>query len=219
MGAAALQNIGAYGAEIRDVVHEVHAVEIATGSLRVFSQAECRYAYRESVFKNELRNQFVITAVVLQLSKKQSFNLSYSHLEQEVLKFGTITLPNIRKAVIATRESKLPDPKVKGNAGSFFMNPVVTILKYRELQEQYPDMPHYSISPEEEKIPAGWLIEQCGWKGKAVGKAAVHDKQALVLVNQGDATGTEIARLAHLIMEDVKQKFGIELVPEVYFIY
>jgi UDP-N-acetylmuramate dehydrogenase len=217
-GAAAIQNIGAYGVEIKDVVQKVNAVRIADGQHCAFELEACRYAYRESVFKKELKGQFIVTSVIFRLSKRPVFNLSYNHLEKEVLKNGLLNLENIRNTIIQVRESKLPDPKILGNAGSFFMNPVVNRERYEALQVQYPDMPHYYISEQEEKIPAGWLIEQCGWKGRIIGNVGVHAKQALVLVNYGGAKGQEIAELAAMIQQSVADKFGINLIPEVNFI-
>lgn len=217
-GAAAIQNIGAYGVEIKDVVQKVKTIRIADGQSSVFEQEACHYAYRESVFKKELKGQFIVTSVIIRLSKKPVFNLSYNHLEKEVLKNGTMNLENIRNTIIRIRESKLPDPKVLGNAGSFFMNPVVKRERYEALQLQYPDMPHYFVSEQEEKIPAGWLIEQCGWKGRIIGNVGVHAKQALVLINCGGAKGKEIAELAAMIQQSVAGRFGINLIPEVNFI-
>lgn len=217
-GAAAIQNIGAYGVEIKDVVQKVKTIRIADGQSSVFEQEACHYAYRESVFKKELKGQFIVTSVIIRLSQKPVFNLSYNHLEKEVLKNGTMNLENIRNTIIRIRESKLPDPKVLGNAGSFFMNPVVKRERYEALQLQYPDMPHYFVSEQEEKIPAGWLIEQCGWKGRTIGNVGVHAKQALVLINCGGAKGKEIAELAAMIQQSVAGRFGINLIPEVNFI-
>ena len=217
-GAAAVQNIGAYGVEIQDVIEEVHAVEVKTANLRTFKNNECRYGYRTSVFKNELKGKYIITSVILKLNKKPEFNLDYQQLEETVSKNGEINLKNIRQTIISIRESKLPDPKITGNAGSFFMNPVVTKEQFHSLLQIYPYMPHYFVSEKEEKIPAGWLIEQCGWKGKRIGNAGVHDKQALVLVNYGGASGVEIVELAEKIQQSVKEKFGIDLKPEVNYI-
>jgi UDP-N-acetylmuramate dehydrogenase len=218
VGAAAVQNIGAYGMEICDSIEVVNAVEIDTSQLRNFINSECQYGYRDSIFKNELRGKYIITSVLFKLRKTPEFKLDYHHLEQEVIKLGEITLKNIRGTIISIRESKLPDPKITGNAGSFFMNPVITKKKFNTLQKNYPHIPHYFVSENEEKIPAGWLIEQCGWKGKRIGNAGVHDKQALVLVNLGGATGAEIVHLAEQIQVSVKETFGIELKPEVNYI-
>jgi UDP-N-acetylmuramate dehydrogenase len=218
VGASAVQNIGAYGVEVQDVIIEVNAVEIETGESKIFSVEDCQYGYRESIFKKELKGKYIITSVVFKLQKQPEYKLNYQHLEAEVLKNGDINLQNIRQTIIAVRESKLPDPKIFGNAGSFFMNPVISKAHFNELLAQYPQMPHYFVSETEEKVPAGWLIDQCGWKGKQIGNAGVHDKQALVLVNKGGATGAEIVYLAEQIQVSVKIKFGIELRAEVNYI-
>ena len=218
VGASAVQNIGAYGVEVQDVITEVNAVEIKTGESKTFSVEDCQYGYRESIFKKELKGKYIITSVLFKLQKQPEYKLNYQHLEAEVLKNGDINLQNIRQTIIAVRESKLPDPKIFGNAGSFFMNPVISKAHFNELLAQYPQMPHYFVSETEEKVPAGWLIDQCGWKGKQIGNAGVHDKQALVLVNKGGATGAEIVYLAEQIQASVKTKFGIELHAEVNYI-
>ncbi len=217
-GASAVQNIGAYGVEVQDVILEVKTVDMETSVVRTFSNIDCSYGYRESVFKKELKGKCVVTSVVFRLDKKPEFKLNYQHLEEEVLKNGVVNLRNIRQTIIAVRESKLPDPKISGNAGSFFMNSVIPKQQFLDLQAVYPHMPHYYVSETEEKVPAGWLIDQCGWKGKQIGNAGVHDKQALVLVNKGGATGAEIVYLAEQIQASVKEKFGIELRPEVNYI-
>ena len=218
VGASAVQNIGAYGVEVQDIILEVNAVEIETATVRTFSNEECHYGYRSSIFKNELKGKYIITSVLFRLDKKPKFKLNYQHLEEEVLKCGEVNLQTIRQTIIAVRESKLPDPKVLGNAGSFFMNPIIAKTLFVSLQEKHPNIPHYVVSETEEKVPAGWLIDQCGWKGKQIGRAGVHDKQALVLVNLGGATGAEIVHLAEQIQSSVKETFGIELRPEVNYI-
>ena len=218
VGASAVQNIGAYGVEVQDIILEVNAVEIETATVRTFSNEECHYGYRSSIFKNELKGKYIITSVLFRLDKKPKFKLNYQHLEEEVLKCGEVNLQTIRQTIIAVRESKLPDPKVLGNAGSFFMNPIIAKTLFVSLQEKYPNIPHYVVSETEEKVPAGWLIDQCDWKGKQIGRAGVHDKQALVLVNLGGATGAEIVHLAEQIQSSVKETFGIELRPEVNYI-
>lgn len=217
-GAATVQNIGAYGVEIQQVIELVKAVEIETAEFRTFTKEECLYGYRDSIFKNELKGKYIISSVVFRMYKSPIFNLSYQHLEHEILKHGEVNLKNIRKTIIEIRESKLPDPKITGNAGSFFMNPVIPKQYFLELKEKYPHIPHYYASEMEEKVPAGWLIEQCGWKGKRIGNAGVHEKQALVLVNLGGATGAEIVYLAEQIQKSVSDTFGIELKPEVNYI-
>ena len=217
VGASAVQNIGAYGVEAKDLIVSVEAVEIETGRICRFTNDECDYSYRQSKFKHTWRDRFLITAVTYKLSETYEPKLDYGNIRAALavkgINFPTAT--ELREVITEIRNAKLPDPKVLGNAGSFFMNPVVSTQKYNELAQQYEGMPHYSIDNEHEKIPAGWLIEQCGWKGKAMGKAAVHDKQALVLVNRGGATGNEVVRLCETIQHDVMQKFGIEINPEV----
>ena len=221
VGASAVQNIGAYGAEVKDLIASVEAVEIGTGKLCVFSREECQYGYRDSRFKHECKNKYLITHVVYQLSTDESHqSTEYGNIRSELDRRG-IQMPTaaqLRQVVIDIRNAKLPDPKVTGNAGSFFMNPVVERSKYEELQAQYPDMPHYYIDANHEKIPAGWMIDQCGWKGRSLGRAGVHDKQALVLVNRGGATGQEIVDLCETIRKDVRERFGIDIHPEVNII-
>ena len=218
VGASAVQNIGAYGVEAKDVIDTVQTVSLIDGSERDFAASECRYAYRQSIFKNELKGQFAVAYVIFCLSKKPQPNLGYGALEQEVTRLGGASLTNIRQAVISIRSSKLPDPKVLGNAGSFFMNPVIPQKQFQELKAQWPEIPSYPASEGMIKVPAGWLIEKAGWKGRSMGPAAVYDKQALVIVNTGGATGADIKRLADTIIADVKQKFGITLLTEVNYI-
>ena len=220
VGASAVQNIGAYGVEVKDLITSVEAVEIATGDIRIFSKEECGYAYRDSRFKHEWKNRYLITHVTYQLQTVFEPRLDYGNIRAELERKG-ITKPTaqqLRQVIIDIRNAKLPDPKVMGNAGSFFMNPIVSKEKYEQLACQYEGMPHYTVDADHEKIPAGWMIEQCGWKGKSMGRAGVHDKQALVLVNRGGATGQEIVALCETIQRDVKEKFGIEMFPEVNII-
>ena len=211
-GAAAVQNIGAYGAEVAEAIERIETVRLCNGEQQLFTRPDCRYAYRQSIFKNEHKGQFAITRVLLRLSKVFAPRLSYGGLASAVGPHPT--LAGVRQAVIDIRRSKLPDPSVAGNAGSFFMNPVIGREAFERLQADYPQVPHYEQA-DGVKVPAGWLIEQCGWKGKALGRAAVHDKQALVLVNLGGATGEEIVRLAEAVAADVQAKFGIAIHPEV----
>ena len=217
VGASAVQNIGAYGVEAKDIIYKVEAVEIATGKLVVFDNADCEYSYRQSKFKHEWRDKYLVTHVVYRLSRSFTPDLDYGNIRSSLEKKGIAspTAQQLREVIIKIRNAKLPDPKVQGNAGSFFMNPIVEKAKYEELASQYLGMPHYTIDAEHEKIPAGWMIDHCGWKGKSLGKAGVHDKQALVLVNRGGATGADIVRLCETIQKDVKEKFGIEIHPEV----
>ena len=220
VGASAVQNIGAYGAEAGDIIYKVEAVELSTGRLLSFKNEDCGYAYRQSRFKNEWKNRFLITHVTYRLSKTFTPKLEYGNIRSSLEAQG-ITSPTaaqVRQTIIDIRNAKLPDPKVTGNGGSFFMNPIVPKEKYEALAAQYPGLPHYTIDTEHEKIPAGWMIEQCGWKGRSLGRAGVHDKQALVLVNRGGATGEEIVRLCDTIRHDVREKFGIDIHPEVNII-
>lgn len=220
VGASAVQNIGAYGAEAKDFIREVHAIEIATGRLCIIDRDDCQYGYRQSRFKQEWKNRFLITMVVYEFSTDFQPRLDYGNIRSELERRGIVepTPQQLRQVIIDIRNAKLPDPKVQGNAGSFFMNPVVSRQKYEELASLYPQMPHYTVDAQHEKIPAGWMIEQCGWKGKSLGRAGVHDKQALVLVNLGGATGQEIVNLCETIRKDVKEHFGIDIQPEVNII-
>lgn len=217
VGASAVQNIGAYGVEAKDIIYKVEAVEIATGKVVVFDNAECAYSYRQSKFKHEWRDKYLVTHVVYRLSKTFVPDLDYGNIRSSLDAKGIAvpTAGQLRETIIEIRNAKLPDPKVEGNAGSFFMNPIVGKAKYDELASLYPGMPHYTIDADHEKIPAGWMIDQCGWKGRSLGKAGVHDKQALVLVNRGGAKGEDIVRLCETIQKDVLEKFGIEIHPEV----
>ena len=217
VGASAVQNIGAYGAEAKDFIRRVWTVEIATGNVGVWNNEDCAYGYRQSRFKQEWKNRFLITRVEYEFSTEFRPRLDYGNIRSELERRGIAqpTAQQLRQVIIDIRNAKLPDPKQTGNAGSFFMNPVVPSSQYEQLAAQYPDMPHYSIDAEHEKIPAGWMIERCGWKGKSLGHAGVHDRQALVLVNLGGATGSEIVALCQAIQRDVKQQFNIDIHPEV----
>lgn len=220
VGASAVQNIGAYGAEAKDIILKVEAVDLQTGKMCEFTNEECEYAYRKSKFKGEWRNRFVITYVTYKLSEVFCPCLDYGNIRAELEKrnIKVPTAEQLRNVIIDIRNEKLPDPKVEGNAGSFFMNPVVPKAKYEELVARFGNVPHYSIDDNNEKIPAGWMIDQCGWKGKSLGKAGVHLRQALVLVNRGGAEGKDIVALCDAIKRDVKDKFGIDMVPEVNII-
>jgi UDP-N-acetylmuramate dehydrogenase len=215
VGAAAVQNIGAYGMEIQNQIESVTGLNLETLTENVLESADCQFAYRDSVFKNQLKNNFIITSVVLKLDKFPEFILNYGDLKAETEKLGTINLSNIRKAVIGIRESKLPDPKIFGNAGSFFKNPVIDEAQANQLLNIYPNLPHYSAPENRTKLAAGWLIEQCGLKGFRRGDAGINEKQALVLVNYGNATGKEIYDLSEEIRKSVQVKFGVELEREV----
>ncbi|MGI4736919.1 MAG: UDP-N-acetylmuramate dehydrogenase [Janthinobacterium lividum] len=225
VGAAPLQNIGAYGAELQDTFERLEAVAISTGALRVFSKEECGFGYRESVFKGPLKNQFVVTAVVLRLHRataQRPTNVGYGAIQDTLADLGidaTAPTPrHVSQAVVHIRRSKLPDPAEIGNAGSFFKNPEISPAKFEELQSRYPALPGYPV-PGGVKVPAGWLIEQAGFKGQRRGAGAgthgVHDRQALVLVNHGGATGQELRELAEEIIRAVHTLFGIDLHPEV----
>lgn len=217
VGASAVQNIGAYGVEVKDLISCVETVDVH-GDRRVFGVEECGYAYRNSVFKRPDMKSFFVTHVTFALNKAEQYTLNYGTIRQELEKYPQIDLATVRQVIVSIRESKLPDPKVLGNAGSFFMNPIVTRTKYETLLQEYPSMPSYQVDATHVKIPAGWMIEQCGWKGKSLGNAAVHDKQALVLVNCGGATGADIVALSDAVRAAVREKFGVEIHPEVNMI-
>ena len=224
VGASAVQNIGAYGVEAKDYIERIEAVEIATSRVVTIPAEDCGYGYRQSKFKQEWKNRYLITHVTYRLSTDFQPHLDYGNIREALrLAYGAddvsvLTAQQLRDAIIGIRNAKLPDPKVMGNAGSFFMNPIVGRGKYEQLAALYPGMPHYEVDKDHVKIPAGWMIDQCGWKGKALGRAGVHDKQALVLVNLGGATGDEIVRLCQAIQKDVEAKFGIVIHPEVNII-
>ena len=214
VGASAVQNIGAYGVEVKDLITAVETVNIQ-GYERVYSVEECEYAYRNSIFKRPENKSVFVNYVRFRLSKEERYTLDYGTIRQELAKYPAPTLPIVRKVIIEIRESKLPDPKVTGNAGSFFMNPIVAKDKLEALQRDYPRIPYYELPDGRVKIPAGWMIDQCGWKGKSLGPAAVHDKQALVLVNRGGAKGSDIIALSDAVRASVRDKFGIDIHPEV----
>lgn len=220
VGASAVQNIGAYGAEAAQFIDSIQAVEIATGQLVRIDRHECHYGYRDSRFKHEWKNKFLVCSVQYGLDRDAQLNMQYGNIRSELERrgIGHPTASQLRQVIIDIRDSKLPDPAVQGNAGSFFMNPVVTRSQFEGLLEQYPQMPHYYIDEQHEKIPAGWMIEQCGWKGRTMGRVGVHDKQALVLVNLGGASGCEIVALCEAVRQDVAEKFGIDIRPEVNII-
>lgn len=217
VGASAVQNIGAYGVEAKDVIALVEAIDLSNGQKRVFGTEECNYAYRQSIFKNALKGKYAITYVTYRLQKQPVLKLDYGNIRAVLGDNGQHTISDVRQAIIDIRNAKLPDPKVQGNAGSFFMNPVVSREKFLSIQKDYPQMPFYEVEGGV-KIPAGWMIDQCGWKGKSLGRAGVHDKQALVLVNLGGATSDEIITLCNTICKDVYDKFGIDIHPEVNLI-
>ncbi|MCX6326655.1 MAG: UDP-N-acetylmuramate dehydrogenase [Bacteroidia bacterium] len=215
VGATPVQNIGAYGVEVKDTIEKVIAVSIDDGAITEFSKNDCRFGYRNSTFKSENKGKYLVIRVYFKLTISPLLNLNYGSLKEEVTKLGSVTLKNARQAVINIRRSKLPDPEIIGNAGSFFKNPVVSSSAAESLNNRYPQMPSYKDQSGGTKLAAGWLIDQCGWKGKRVGDAGVHDKQALVLVNYGKATGKEIYNLSEKIIKSVQEKFGIDLEREV----
>jgi UDP-N-acetylmuramate dehydrogenase len=215
VGASPVQNIGAYGVEVKDTIEKVRAVKISDGSISELNKTDCNFSYRSSIFKFEEKNKYLITRVFYRLTICPLFNLDYGSLKDEVNELGNITLKNVRAAVIKIRKNKLPDPEITGNAGSFFRNPVVSNTTAETLQKLYPAIPSYRDQSGCTKLAAGWLIEQCGWKGKRIGDAGVYEKQALILVNHGKATGEEIYNLSEEIRESVSGKFGIELEREV----
>lgn len=220
VGATAVQNIGAYGVEAKDLIDKIEAVDIETGDLCEFSNTDCGYSYRWSKFKGEWRNRYVITYVTYKLSNIFIPHLDYGNIRAQLEAKGisSPTVSQLRNVIIEIRKAKLPDPAVEGNAGSFFTNPVVSKEKYEELAGKFGDIPHYPVDGNREKIPAGWLIEQCGWKGKSLGNAGIHSRQALVLVNHGGADGGDVLRLCDAVRNDVKAKFGINIIPEVNII-
>lgn len=233
VGASAVQNIGAYGVEAKDFITSLHALDIETGEIVEITNAECEYGYRQSRFKKDWKNRFIITDVTYQLSTTFTPHLDYGNIRKVLeekgiscdIKDGQLTAQLLRDTIIDIRNAKLPDYEVEGNAGSFFMNPIVSKEKFDELIAKYPNMPYYPITTPASslgmvgegavKLPAGWLIDQCGWKGKTLGRAGVHDKQALVLVNKGGATGEEVVALCRQIQKDVLERFGVEIHPEV----
>jgi UDP-N-acetylmuramate dehydrogenase len=221
VGAAPIQNIGAYGIELKEVVREVAGIDLISGEAKSFLNHECAFGYRESIFKHQLKEKFFISSVTLSLTRKNhSFNISYGTLK-DTLKEMNISEPSLQSisdAVIHIRRSKLPDPSLLGNAGSFFKNPAISLMHYQSLQKIYLKIPGYHSVNQEVKVPAGWLIEQCGWKGKRLNNIGVHALQALVLVNYGNGKGEEIFQLAMQIISSVKEKFNITLTPEVNII-
>lgn len=217
VGASAVQNVGAYGVEAKDLIAEVHTMN-TEGEARIYSNADCKFAYRYSIFKEPPGRKIIVTHVCFRLNKQESYTLDYGTIRKELENYPAATLEIVREIIIRIRGSKLPDPSVQGNAGSFFMNPVVTKAKFEEIQRDYPAMPYYAVGEDDVKIPAGWLIEQSGWKGKSLGPAAVHDKQALVLVNKGGATGRDIMALSDAVRLAVSEKFGVDIRPEVKII-
>lgn len=223
VGASAVQNIGAYGVEAGDFIKTVHTISLEDGTSRQWNHDELCYSYRHSIFKDQaIRGKYAVCHVVFQLKKRFTPCLNYgglrATLQQKGISEENLSATLLRDIIIETRQNKLPDPKVMGNAGSFFMNPIVGIETLHAIQTQFPNAPYYEVDAGHVKVPAGWLIEQCGWKGKSIGPAAVHDRQALVLVNKGGATGKDILELCKAVQQSVEETFGIHLYPEVNFI-
>lgn len=218
VGAAPVQNVGAYGMEAGDTIERVEAIQIEKARKETISAADCRFAYRDSIFKGEWKNRYIVTYVVFRLTKVPEFRLNYGSVREELQKLGEVSLKNIRRAIIQIRRAKLPDVKELPNAGSFFKNPVVSREQAEQLKERYPELPVYPVDEDRVKLAAGWLIEQCGWKGKDLGKAGVYEKQALILVNRAGASGVEVARLANEVKKSVFMTFGVWIEPEVYVI-
>ncbi len=217
VGAAPMQNIGAYGQEIKNVFRNLEGYFISGGTKKNFSSEECNFGYRESIFKHELKNKFIITKVRLSLRKNPEIDVSYGTVRKELEKLGreAYTIRDVSNVICKIRREKLPDPAVIGNAGSFFKNPIITTEKFNQLKKDYPEIVSFPTDENLIKLAAGWLIEKCGWKGKRLGKAGTHEKQSLVLVNYGGASGSEILEVAEKIKESVLSKFGIELREEV----
>lgn len=220
VGASPMQNIGAYGVEIKDCFQSLDAIELATGERHTFSASDCKFGYRDSVFKGPLKNKYAIVSVRYRLSRNHQYNTSYGAIEQELerMNVADLSLDAVSQAVINIRRSKLPDPKDLGNSGSFFKNPVIGAEAFEKLIAKFPETPNYPAPNNQHKIAAGWLIEQCGWKGKRVGNCGMHARQALVLVNYGGATGEELYAHSERVMESVQERFGILLEREVNII-
>lgn len=218
-GAAPVQNIGAFGIEIKDTLTEVEILNLETNEVRTLSNSDCSFGYRTSVFKNTMKHSWLIVSSTYKLTtKKHVLSTHYGNISDELQNFPEINLKSIRQSVINIRAKKLPDPKILGNAGSFFKNPVIKIGKAEEIKKSYPDIPLYPVSDSETKIAAGWMIDKCGWKGKNISQAGVHEKQALVLVNLGNAKSNDIVFLSEEIKKSVFEKFGVELETEVNFL-
>lgn len=218
IGAAAVQNVGAYGVEFKDVVVQVEAIDSISGALRVFDLKECEYGYRASVFKNQLKGKYIITAVTIHLKKNATLQLDYGHVKEALSSIEHPSIKDVRTVITSIRQTKLPEPTELGSVGSFFKNPVIPLVDYQLLLKQYPTMPHYIVDQESVKIPAAWLIDQRGWRGKSIGGAAVYEKQPLVLVNHDQASYSDFIKLKTAIQEDILKAYGIQLEPEAEFV-
>ncbi len=217
VGAASVQNIGAYGVEVKDLIDSVETLDVQ-GVRRVYQASECAYVYRGSIFKSPSMKSVFVLYVNFRLSKQPHYTLDYGNVRQELEAYPEVTLENVRRVIMEIRKRKLPDPAVWGNAGSFFKNPVIPRMQYERLLALFPQIPSYDVDAERVKVPAGWLIEQAGWKGKTWGKVGVHDRQALVLINRGGASGSEVVELAEAIQKSVSERFGIDIQPEVNYL-
>jgi UDP-N-acetylmuramate dehydrogenase len=218
-GAVPVQNIGAFGVEVKDTIDSVELINLKKFNTEIFSNTDCEFGYRDSIFKHRHKGRYLVTSVIFKLTKhNHQLNIQYGNIEQELKKYNGINIHNIRKAVITARESKLPDPKITGNAGSFFKNPIISNNRANDLKIIFPAIPLFDFSSDMKKAAAGWMIEQCGWKGKWMGNAGVHNKHALILISNGKATGAEVLQLSEAIKESVYKKFGIEIEPEVNII-
>lgn len=218
VGASPVQNVGAYGVEAKDIITRVEVVDAETGECKVIENKDCGFSYRHSNFKDIWKNRYFVHHVIFSLKKDSTLKLDYGNIKGALSQFDVINLKTVRAAIIDIRKNKLPDPKDIGSAGSFFMNPIVKLDVFKKIQERYPNVPFYTVSDDLVKIPAGWMIEKCGWKGKKYKHVGVYEKQALILINCGGGTGEEVKELASLICEDVKKEFGIQISPEVCFI-
>jgi len=215
IGACPIQNIGAYGVEVKDVIEKVEALDLTTAEPRVFTNEDCKFGYRDSIFKNEAKGQYLVVAVIFKLAKKPEINTNYKDVLEELKGFNETSIATIRKAIINIRKRKLPDPEEFGNAGSFFKNSVIAIQHFEKIKTSYPEVPFYPISETEVKIPAAWLIQTSGWKGVREGNTGTHPTQPLVIINYGNATGSEIYAFATKIQQSILKTFAIELEMEV----
>jgi UDP-N-acetylenolpyruvoylglucosamine reductase len=218
VGASPVQNIGAYGVEVKDVIDSVEVIDLQTSEMLSLSNTDCKFGYRDSIFKREAKDKFVVVSVTFKLVKHPVFNINYKDVNEELKNFKELNLRSVRQSIINIRHRKLPDPEKLGNAGSFFKNPVVPVDLYNTIKEKFADVPSYPVDKDSVKIPAAWLIQTCGWKGKREGNVGSHETQPLVIVNYGGASGKEIYEFGKKIQDDVRQKFGIELEMEVNII-